>query len=66
MKGCNMAQKYYVMVFPHFGGERHYETERDINLVIQEHEVMGDYLLIEDERGVEIYRTWGLDSFLGK
>lgn len=59
-----MKQKYYVTLFPHYGGQRYYETDRDINLVIQEHEAMWDYLIVEDQDGNEIYRTYGLENFL--
>ncbi len=57
---------YYVTVFPHYGGERHYETSREINQVIAEHEDMWDYLVVEDVKGRELYRSYGLDEFLRK
>lgn len=57
---------YYVTVFSHYGGERHYETHRDINQVIAEHEDMWDYLVVEDAKGRELYRSYGLDEFLKK
>lgn len=61
-----MTGRYYVTIYPHYGGRRCYKTEEsdDINQIILTHEDMWDYVIVEDLEHKEIYKTYGTDNFL--
>lgn len=59
-----MLDWYWVEAYPNFGSERRFKTERDINQVISEYEVMGDLVRVETPDHEEVYRSRGLTAFL--
>ena len=59
-----MNRIYYITVYPHYGGRKCFETDRDINEVIDFYENMWDYVIVRDTSQKEIYRTYGIENFL--
>lgn len=55
-----MDRYYWVTVYPDYGHNRRFKTERDISQVIAEYEALGDYVVVADESGDDIYRSAGL------
>lgn len=58
-----METYYWVSVYPNYGYNRRFQTDRPINEVIAEYEAMGDYVVVSDENGDDIYRSDGLKYF---
>lgn len=61
-----MQTYHWVTVYPNFGFNRRFQTDRPINDVIAEYEAMGDYVVVSDKYGDDIYRSEGLKYFMLK